>query len=184
VPELRRPIRGAKGEVHSQIFPSRSAAKATQSLAANISADVVLLLQDYGALDQLKNQCRDTSDSHHRPHNHDGTSALASVRQSFRMRSHCLLTIRKPSDDLSFHLVHRCNRMRPLTRAWQNTSATSSSATFASPLSTPVHRKTEHRAASPIDCHSDVSSSRARIYCRQLGLRHTAVSPTIAKCMA
>jgi hypothetical protein len=33
------------------------------------------------------------------------------------MRSHCLLTIRKPSDDLSFHLVHRCNRMRPLTRA-------------------------------------------------------------------
>jgi hypothetical protein len=28
------------------------------------------------------------------------------------MRSCCLFTICKPSDDLSFHLVHRCNQMR------------------------------------------------------------------------
>ena len=41
------------------------------------------------------------------------------------MRSYCLLTICKPSDDLSFHLVHRCKQMHALTRAWQNTTAMS-----------------------------------------------------------
>jgi hypothetical protein len=72
------------------------------------------------------------------------------------MRSYCLFTICKPFDDLSFHLVHRCNQMHAVTRAWQNTSAMSS-VTFASPLSTPIHRKAERGVASPIDCHSDVS---------------------------
>ena len=73
------------------------------------------------------------------------------------MRSCCLFTICKPSDDLSFDLVHRCNQMHALRRAWQNTSAMSSSSTFASLLSTPIHRKAERVVASPIDCHSDVS---------------------------
>jgi hypothetical protein len=33
----------------------------------------VLLLQHYASLDQLKNQCRDAGDCHHRPDNDDGT---------------------------------------------------------------------------------------------------------------
>ena len=158
MPELRWPIRRAKGAVHSQIFPSRGAPqKAPQSLGANISADIVLLLQYYGSLDQFKNQCRDAGDCHHRPHNYDGTCAPAPARQGLSMRSYRLFTICKPADDLSFHLVHRCNQMRALTRAWLNTSAMSSSVTSASPLSTPIHRKTARRVASPIDCHGDVS---------------------------
>jgi len=80
----------------------------------------VLLLQGCGSLDQLKNQCRDAGDCHHRPHNYDGTCAPASARQSLRIRSYCLFTICKPSNDLSFHLVHRCNQMHAFTRAWQN----------------------------------------------------------------
>ena len=106
--------RRKRGGSFSNISFSKSAAKAPQSLAANISADVVLLLQYYGSLDQLKNQCRDAGDCHHRPHNYDGTCAPASARQSLRMCSHCLFTICKPSDDLSFHLVHRCNQMHAL----------------------------------------------------------------------
>ena len=153
MPELRWPIAGAKGEISY----SRSAAKAAQSPTANISADVVLLLQHYASLDQLKNQCRDAGDCHHRPDNYDGICAPASARRSLRMRSYCLFTICKPSDDLSFHLVHRCNQMHTLTRAWQNTSIMSSSVTVASPLSTSIHRQTERGIASPIDCHSDVS---------------------------
>jgi hypothetical protein len=135
----------------------RSAEKVTQSLAANISADIVAWLQYYGSLDQLKSQCRDAGDCHHRPHNYDGTCAPASARQSVRIRSCRLFPICKPSDDLSFHLVHRCNQMHALTRASQNTSAMSSSVTFVSPLSTPIHRKTARRVASPIGCHSDMS---------------------------
>jgi hypothetical protein len=50
-----------------------------------------------------------------------------SARKSLHMRPCCLFTICKPSDDLSFHLVHRCNQMHALTRTWQNTSAMSSS---------------------------------------------------------
>jgi hypothetical protein len=141
--------RRKKGGSFSNISFLRSAAKAPQSLAANISAEVVLSLQYYGPLDQLKNQCGDAGDCHHRPHNYDGTCAPASTRQSLRIGSYCLFTICKPSDDLSFHLVHRCNQMHALTRAWLNASAMSSSVTCASPLSTPIHRK--------IRCHSDVS---------------------------
>ena len=90
-----------------------------------------------------KNQCRDAGDDcHHRSHNYDGTCAPASTRQSLRIRSYCLFTICEPSDDLSFHLVHRCNQMHALTQAWLKTSAMSSSVTFASPLSTPLQRKT------------------------------------------
>ena len=46
-------------------------------------------------------------------------------------RSCCLFTICKQSDDLSFHLVHRCNQMYALARAWQSTNAMSSLVTFA-----------------------------------------------------
>ena len=134
-------------------------------------------VQCNGSLDQLKNQCRDAGDCHHRPHNYDGTCAPASARQSLRMRSYCLFTICKPSDDLSFHLVHRCNQMHALTRAWQHTSAMSSSVTSASPLSTPIHEKAERGVASPIDCHGDVSSFQIGIYCRRLGLRETCREP-------
>ena len=112
--------RRKRGGSFSNISFSRSAAKAPQSLAANISADVVLLLQYYGSLDQLKNQCRDAGECHHCPHNYNGACAPASARESLRMRSCCLFTICKPSDDLSFHLVHRCNQMHAFTRAWQN----------------------------------------------------------------
>jgi hypothetical protein len=115
-----------------------SAAKGPLNLAANISADVALLLQYDGSLDQLKNQCRDAGDCHHHP---DGTGAPALARQSLRMRSYCLFTIGKPFDDLSFHLVHGCNQIDALTRAWHNTSVMSSSVTFASPLSTPIIEK-------------------------------------------
>jgi hypothetical protein len=157
VPELRWATSGTKGAgSFSNIFFSRSAAKAAWSLAANILADVVLLLQ-YGPLDQLKDQCRKAGDCQHRARNYDGTPAPASARQSLRIRSYCLITICKPSNDLRFHLVHRCDQMQSLARTWQNTSAVSLSVTFGSPLSTPIHRKTEGGVASPIDCHSDVS---------------------------
>ena len=126
------------------------------SLAANILADIVLLLQ-YGPLDQPKNQCREAGDCQHRAGNYAGTRAPVSARQSLRIRSYCLIAICKPPNDLRFHLVHRCNQMQPLVRAWQNTSAVSSSVIFGSPLSTPIHRKTEAGVASRIDCHSDVS---------------------------
>jgi hypothetical protein len=65
----------------------------------------VLSSQYCGSLDQLKNQCRDAGDCHHRPHNYDGTRAPASARQSLRIGSYCLFSIGKPPDDLSFHLV-------------------------------------------------------------------------------
>jgi hypothetical protein len=70
------------------------------------------LLQCYGSLDQLKNQCRDAGDCDHRPHNYNGACAPVSARKSLCTRSCRLFTICKPSDDLSFHLVHRCNQMR------------------------------------------------------------------------
>ena len=133
----------------------------------------MLSSQYYGSLDQLKNPCRDAGDCHHRPDNYDGICAPASARRSLRMRSYCLFTICKPSDDLSFHLVHRCNQMHTLTRAWQNASAMSSSVTFASPLSTSIHRKTERGIASPIDCHSTCLSFQTRFV-------RPAVSATIA----
>jgi hypothetical protein len=135
---------------------SRNAAKAPRSLAAS-SADVVLLLQYQNSLYQFENQCRDACDCRHRPHNYHRTCAAASMRQSLRIRSHCLFTIRKPSDHLSFHLVHHRDQMNALAQAWQSTNTTSSSLTLASPLSTPVYGKTERVVASPIDCHSDVS---------------------------
>jgi hypothetical protein len=135
---------------------SRSAAKAPRSLAAS-SADVVLLLQYQNSLYELENQCRDACNRHHRPQHCRRTCPAASVRQNLRIRSYCLFTICKPSDNFSFHLVHRRHQMRALTQPWQSTNATSSSVAFASPLSTPVHRKTERVVASPIDCHSDVS---------------------------
>jgi hypothetical protein len=117
----------------------------------------VLLLQDYVSLNQLKSQCRDAGDCHHCPRNYDLACAPASARQSLRMRSYRLFAICEASDDLSFHLVRCCNQVHALTRAWQNTRAMSSSATFGSPLSTPIRRKAERGVASPIDCHSDMS---------------------------
>jgi hypothetical protein len=122
------PLVAQRGGSFSNIFFSRSAAKGTESLAANILADVVLLLQ-YGPLDQPKNQCRKAGDCQHRARNYDGTCAPASARQSLRMRSYCLITICEPSNDLRFHLAHRCNQMLALARAWQSTSAASSSVT-------------------------------------------------------
>ena len=128
------------------------------------------------SLDQLKNHCRDAGDC---AHNYNGACAPASARKSLRIRSCCLFTICKQSDDLSFHLVHRCDQMHALTRAGQSTNAMCSSVTFASPLSTPIHRNAERGVVSPIDCHSDVSFL-SRIYCGQSGSRDTCASPTIA----
>ena len=106
----------------------------------------------------------------------------SSARQSLRMRSYCLLTICKPSDDLSFHLVHRCKQMHALTRAWQNTTAMSSSVTL-SPLSTPIHRKAERGVASPIVTVTCLSF-QTRTYCRQLGLREICREPNDRECKA
>jgi hypothetical protein len=50
-------------------------------------------LQYYGSLDQLKSQCRDAGDCHHRPHNYDGTCAPASAAE-------CSHTLASPLPDL------------------------------------------------------------------------------------
>jgi hypothetical protein len=54
--------RRKRGGSFSNISFSRSAAEAPQNLAANISADVVLLLQYYGSLEPTQKPVR-----HHRP---------------------------------------------------------------------------------------------------------------------
>src|ERR1700746_1153449 len=113
-----------------------------------MSADVALLLQYHAPLDQLKNQCRDGGDCSHRPHNYNGTRAASLVQQ-------CRLAL--PLHGSASESYGPSQQARALGRAWQNTSAMSSSVTFASPLSTPIHRKAELGVASPIDCHSDVS---------------------------
>jgi hypothetical protein len=97
-------------------------------------------------------------------------------RQSLRIRSYCLFPICKPSDDLSCHLVHPRNQMHALTRAWLNTSAMSSSETFASPLSTPIHGKTTVR----VTC----LSFQTRICRRQLGFRDSCCEPKDRECKA
>jgi hypothetical protein len=148
--------RRKRGGSFSNISFSRRAAKAPRSLAAS-SADVVLLPQLHVSLYQLKNQCCDVCDSHHRAHNYHRTCAAASVRLSLRTRAHCLFIIRKPPHNLGFHQVHHRIQMPALARAWQNTNTVSLSVTLASPLSTPVAIRTERVVTSPIDCHSDVS---------------------------
>jgi hypothetical protein len=73
--------RRKRGASFSNISFSRSAAKVPPSLDANISPDVVLLLQYYGSLDQLKNQCRDAGRLSSSPGNYEP------ARLSLRMRS-------------------------------------------------------------------------------------------------
>jgi hypothetical protein len=103
-------------------------------------ADVVLLLQCV-PLDQVQNQCREADDCQRRARNYDGSCASASARQSLSIRDEAIRAICKPSNDLKFHLVHHCNQMQPLARAWQNTSAVSSPVRFGSPLSTPIQTR-------------------------------------------
>ena len=62
VPQLRWPIRGAKGAVHSQIFPSPGAPQRSRRTYAQISRLMSCFVQCSGSLDQLKSRCRDAGE--------------------------------------------------------------------------------------------------------------------------
>ena len=129
----------------------------------------------YGArlIRPTQNQRRDLGDCSHRPHNYDGT-----MRRPWcsSVGSYYLFTVLQANPTI------RCSRRARL--AWQNTSTVSSSVMFVSPLSTPIHRKTERGVASPFDCHSDVSFLSAKIYRHQLEFRDTCRESDNRECKA
>ena len=103
------------------------------------------------------------------------TITTAFVRRRHRsrvMRSCCHFTTCKLSDDISFHLPHRCN-----LRAYASVAEHKRLifvGDVASPLSTPIDRKTERGIASPIDRHNDMFSFQTK-HCTAKSTRNVEV---------
>jgi hypothetical protein len=129
----------------------------------------------YGArlIRPTQNQRRDLGDCSHRLHNYDGT-----------VRRFWYSSVARITSSRFCERIRRSVAAGDARLAWQNTSTVSSSVMSVSPLSTPIHRKTERGVASPFDCHSDVSFLSAKIYRHQLGFRDTCRESDNRECKA
>ena len=143
--QLRSPLTGAKGEVHSQIFPSRRVPRRPHSASPSI---FWLTWYSVAALPFAKLTQTNTAIWPTVIIAPAITTALCAGVTTARCSPALVLPvfpICRPFDGPSFHGFHRCNQMRAARRAWCYIFWRE----LASPLSTPIRIQNK--------CHGDVS---------------------------